>query len=453
MLLKSKKILVIGMARSGLAAATVLADKACEVTICDIKSENEINSEIKKALDNRINKDFGKYPQVNKEKFDLVIVSPGVPLNIPPVLAAYENGIPVWGELELAYRIYSGKIIGVTGTNGKTTTTSLIGQMLLDAKIPTIIAGNIGKPFIREAARNENVSQMAVLEVSSFQLETIENFRPHIAVFLNISPDHLDRHEDFQNYLKIKMRIFRNQSKNDWAVLNYDDPVIRKSFNNNINAKTLYFSQESFPVPGVYIKNGNVVAKWNDVESKICSVDNIRLRGKHNLENCLAAVSSALLAGLDKSVICKTLENFSGVEHRLEVAGVIDDVVYVNDSKGTNPEASLKAVASYSDMPIILLAGGKDKGSEFNYFARNIKNKVKNVILIGETASKIAQSLEQEGFKDYYFVNTLEEAVEKARKLSIPGDVVLLSPACASWDMFSSYEERGDLFKRLVVGK
>lgn len=452
MLLNNKKILVIGMARSGLAAANVLADKANKVIVCDIKSENEIDSEISKVLDNKVEMVFGKYPEVNKEKVDLIVISPGVPLNIPPVLAAYEEGVPVWGELELAYKMYSGMIIGITGTNGKTTTTSLIGQMFLDAEMPTIIAGNIGKPFIKEVKTYGKTSQTAVLEVSSFQLETIEKFKPHIAVFLNITPDHLDRHEDFQNYLKIKMKIFRNQSKDDWAILNYDDPVIRKA-SKDIKAKTFYFSQEDFPVPGIYIKDGNIIERWSDTENKICSLDNIRLRGKHNLENCLAAISSALLAGLDKTVICKTLENFSGAEHRLEVVAVKEGVVYINDSKGTNPEASLKAVAAYSDMPIILLAGGKDKGSEFELFAREIKNKVKNVILIGETALKIAQSLKKEGFKDYYIVESLEEAVKKAHKLSIPGDVILLSPACASWDMFSSYEERGNLFKSLVDSK
>lgn len=446
---RDKKVLVIGMARSGVAVAEVLAAKGSQVTICDKKDESELKDLITKMSGKGINVIAGKYPEVTGEKFNLVIPSPGVPLDIPPIQQAYgDKSIYVWSEIELAYRMSQGEIVAVTGTNGKTTTTSLIGQMFSDAGMPTIVAGNIGKPLVREI-QNSTPEHRIIVEVSSFQLETIHNFRPKVAVFLNLTPDHLDRHKTFNKYKRCKMNIFKNQEKDDWAVLNYDDLQVRE-MKKEINSKAMYFSQKEEPSPGVYIKDDQVIVDWGTKKDIICPVEHIKLRGSHNLENCLAAIAAGVVLNLPKESVAHTLHTFAGVEHRLEYVREINGVTFVNDSKGTNPEASLKALEAYSDKPIILLAGGMDKGSDFSLFAEAIQKGVKNLILLGETAPKIAVAVEKIGFKDYYYVKTLKEAVHKAWELACPGDVILLSPACASWDMFKSYEERGELFKAVV---
>ncbi len=448
MFFKNKNILVIGMGKSGIAAAEVLINMGCNITICDKRENKEFENIIDEKFNESVKVITGGYPQVDNKKFDLIIPSPGVPLDISPIKKALEYNIPIWSEIELAYRMMNGKLIAVTGTNGKTTTTTLIGKMLLDDKKNTIIGGNIGKPLVKEI-KNTSENDFVVVEVSSFQLETIQKFRPKVAVLLNLTPDHLDRHKSIENYYYCKKNIFKNQIKEDYAVLNYDDPEVRK-IADSINSKVIFFSQKTKLNQGVFINGNYLIANFCDKENIICSRDNITLRGDHNLENCLAAVSAGLLLGLKKESIAKTLNTFSGVDHRLEDVETINGITFINDSKGTNPDASIKALKAYSDKSIILIAGGMDKGNDFSQFASNIKSNVKGIVLLGETAEKISNNIKELGFNNYYLVKDLNEAVLKSWDIAEEGDVVLLSPACASWDMFRSFEERGNIFKEIV---
>ncbi|MGD0621190.1 MAG: UDP-N-acetylmuramoyl-L-alanine--D-glutamate ligase [Thermacetogeniaceae bacterium] len=450
--LEGKKVLVIGLARSGQAVARFLAGVGARVTGTDIKEDADLGEEALNELRALpLTLVTGGYPEMQEGQYDLAVVSPGVPLTIPPVKAAERLGIPVWSELELAARFVREPIIAVTGTNGKTTTTALTGYIFQQAGRQGLVAGNIGIPLIREVERASQQGLRVdywILEVSSFQLERSLEFHPHIAVFLNLTPDHLDRHTTLEEYGRVKARVFANQCPEDFAVLNLDDPWVADHMH-GLSARECWFSTQRAPSGGIGVADGSIVYESGGVRQVLCPVQEVRIPGRHNLENALAAAAAALLTGIDREVIATALSTFPGVPHRLELAGVVGGVKYVNDSKGTNPESVLKALDSFRE-PIILIAGGKPKGSDFTRLAERIRTRVKALILLGQAAPQIEQAVRAAGYTAVWNESDLEGCVRTAARLATPGDLVMLSPACASWDMFRDYEERGDLFKKLV---
>jgi UDP-N-acetylmuramoylalanine--D-glutamate ligase len=444
---QDKKVLIIGLARSGIAAARVLSSLGAEVTIADQKSAKDLREGVKTLRDWPIKIHTGGYPVITKTKFDLLVTSPGVPMRAEPLAQAVEEGIPVWSEIELASSLTKGSIVAITGTNGKTTTTALVGQMFTDAGREVVVAGNIGVPLIQKVM-GTTPSHNIVVEVSSFQLEWVHTFKPKVAIITNITPDHLDRHINMENYINVKARIFANQDKEDFTVLNYDDPILRK-LAERCQGKVIFFSHQISLDEGVFIKNDWVVSRLRGTEQEICLVKDLKIPGLHNLENAMAAVGAGLALGLTKEQLHETLTTFPGVEHRLEPVRELNGVLYVNDSKATNPEAAMKALEAF-DQPIILIMGGSSKGSDFSQLAKLIKEKVKHLIVLGQTADDIISAVEQNDFKAVYRVTTFEEAVNKSFQLALPGEIVLLSPACASYDMFKNFEHRGQTFKELV---
>lgn len=447
--LGSKKILIIGMARSGIAAAKVLAEQGALVTIYDQKSRENLLEELKTL--SGLNIDFyleGREPEISKDRFDLVVTSPGVPLSASPLVKAYKHGLPVWSELELAYTMTKSPIIAVTGTNGKTTTTALIGDILEKTGNKVKVAGNIGIPLVKEAVTADR-STYLVVEVSSFQLETIHSFHSKVAVLLNITPDHLDRHKTMENYIAAKGNIFSNQTSHDYAVLNYDDSISR-GFSSKIKSKVIFFSKKHKLEQGVFLEDGIIIAKWKARTEKIIEWEQVRIKGSHNLENSMAAVGVALALGLDRNGLYNSLKTFPGVPHRLEPVCEVNGVLYINDSKGTNPEATIKALEAYMDRDIVLIAGGMDKGSSFQELAQTLTRLKVKVVVFGETAEAIRDAVLKTGINDCHKVKDLQEAVELSKNIASKGGVVLLSPACASWDMYKNYEERGDHFRNLV---
>ncbi|WP_227767105.1 UDP-N-acetylmuramoyl-L-alanine--D-glutamate ligase [Zhaonella formicivorans] len=444
---EDKKILIIGMARSGVAAARVLAAMGAEVTIADQKSSLELSEAIAQLQGWAINICPGGYPPISKEKFDLVVTSPGVPMTAQPLREAVAHNIPVWGEIELAARLSKGSIVAITGTNGKTTTTALIGQMFKDAGKKVVVGGNIGLPLIQEVQYTTE-EHVLVVEVSSFQLEWVEGFHPKVAVITNITPDHLDRHGSMANYAQVKSRIFSRQTKEDYTVLNYDDPILRE-MGSICPGRVIFFSREHNLEQGIVSQKGKILVKTGGQILEICREDELKIPGAHNLENALAAVAAGRAMGLTAENLRNTLCTFPGVAHRLEKVAEIKGVTYINDSKGTNPDASIKALEAFSQ-PLVLIAGGSTKGSDFSAFARKIKERVKHLVVLGQTAEDIIGAVEKVGFKSIHRVQTFPEAVHKASELAEPGEIVLLSPACASYDMFKNYEHRGETFKELV---
>lgn len=441
------RVLIFGMASSGVAAAKVLRQIGALVTICDQKPSHLLTEIINDLTSIGISTVTGGYPPIIRSEIDLVITSPGVPLTIPPLVQAKDEGIPLWSELELGYNLAKAPIVAITGTNGKTTTTALIGQMFMDAGREVRVGGNIGVPLCQIAAL-AGQSEALVVEVSSFQLEAVHQFKPHVAIILNITPDHLDRHGSFANYLAAKSMIFCRQSEDEFVILNYDDPCTR-ALADRTKSRVVFFSRQEVLNEGICVIDGEVTVRLFDKETVISPVNDIAIPGNHNLENALAAVGAGWLMGLSMSSLAHTLKTFLGVEHRLEFAGEYRGVKFINDSKGTNPEAAIKALESYQQ-PIVLIAGGRNKGGVFSSLAKLIKQKVRALVLVGEAASQIEEAVVIEGFANIYRSNTFPEAVQKAAGLAVPGDVVLLSPACASWDMFNNFEERGDLFKKIV---
>jgi UDP-N-acetylmuramoylalanine--D-glutamate ligase len=444
---KGWRVQVIGMARSGIAAAEMLSRAGAVVTVSDQKSREQLG-EIPAVLEaSGIRVVTGGYPDIGSDT-DLVVISPGVPLTVPPVQTAVREGIPLWSELELAYRFAVSPFLAVTGTNGKTTTTALLSTILQEAGRQAIAGGNIGVPLIGVVGQL-TPQHLIVAEVSSFQLERIEQFRPLVAVLLNLTPDHLDRHGTFAEYIRAKIRVFENQTETDYAVLNWDDPEVRR-LASGIRARVVYFSQTRKLESGVWLEGDAVIARWDGREQVVCDRRAIRIQGRHNLENAMAAVAAAFVLGVDAARIGKTLKSFPGVAHRLEFVDRIGGVDYINDSKGTNPDAAIKALDTF-DRPVVLIAGGKDKGSDFAGFASKVGERAKAVVLLGQAAPRIRAALENAGVTRIHQVNSFREAVREASRLAEPGDVVLLSPACASWDMFNNFEERGDLFRELVL--
>ncbi|NPV91488.1 MAG: UDP-N-acetylmuramoyl-L-alanine--D-glutamate ligase [Firmicutes bacterium] len=432
---------------SGVAAAKALSLKGRQVVACDLKTRDELGTLVEELESLGVRVVTGGYPEVNRETTDLVVTSPGVPRTIPPLKQAEDLGIPVWGEVELAYRFSPAPFVGITGTNGKTTTTALLGQMLQDAGRQVLVGGNIGVPLVL-AVESLTPQHLVVAEMSSFQLEGIHQFRPRVAAILNVTPDHLDRHHTVEEYAQVKSRIFMNQGPEDFAVFNHDCPVCRGMVDKT-RGSVIRFSRLEQLDEGVMVRDGQVVIRWKGREDVVLRPEEIYIRGAHNLENAMAAIACATALGVPADSLARTLREFPGVAHRLERVAEIDGVLYINDSKGTNPDSTIKALESFTE-PIVMIAGGKNKGSDFSQLAGLIRERVKCLVLLGQAAPDIHEAVARVGFKDIYRTSTFEEAVMKASSLAEPGDVVLLSPACASWDMFRNYEERGDLFKSLV---
>jgi UDP-N-acetylmuramoylalanine--D-glutamate ligase len=446
--LRGKKVLVVGLGKSGLAAALFLRRKGAQVTVSDIRSAESLAKEIPALLDEGINVEAGGHGLLTFRKQDLIVVSPGVPLNTPELVQARNFGRPVIGELELATRFLKGKILAITGSNGKTTTTALTGEILKEAGYPTLVAGNIGVAVVGLIDESTD-DTWSVLEVSSFQLESTEEFHPKIAVILNITPDHLDRHGTFENYALAKERIFAVQDADDSVVLNADNPRTAEAEARS-HAPVYWFSAKHEVSRGAWAQNGKVVyrsAAGAAIET-IMPLSKIPLKGEHNVENVLAAVCAARLAGVAPTAIGRAIENFHAVEHRLEYVATINDVEYYNDSKATNVDATAKAVASFHG-GIHLILGGKDKGSDYATLAPLLRERVRAVYTIGAAAAKIESHLR--GAVPIHACTTLANAVSAAAKAARPDEVVLLAPACSSFDQFENYEQRGRVFKQLVA--
>ncbi len=446
MQVKGLSILVVGLARSGVALVRYLTAQGAEVTLTDLKTEEELR-EILAELPGDVNTHLGGQPETT-EGYDLVILSPGVPPTIPLVKRAIEEQVEVIGELELGYRQAKASFIGITGTNGKTTTTSLVGYLFELAEREHAVVGNIGTPVISMV---EEVSEDGwfVCEVSSFQLETTVDFTPKIAAILNITPDHLNRHGTMSAYVEAKSRLFENQTYTDWVVLNYDDPYTR-ALGKLAPSNVLYFSRQEALANGVYLDKGAITVSENGEHLALIDREELSLPGDHNLENAMAAVAIAYLAKIPFKTIVKGLRTFAGVPHRIERIATCQGVTYYNDSKATNPEAAIVGLKAF-DVPVNLLAGGMDKGSNFTAFARFMSGRVKRAALIGETREALAEAIANEAPQvETATFDLLDDAVGWLAAGAVDGEVVLLSPACASWDMYESYEHRGDHFKSRV---
>lgn len=441
---KGKRVLVVGLGKSGIASALFLADRGARVAVSDTKSEDDLHHEIPQLLDRGIGVEAGYHGERTFKEQELIVISPGVPADVPQLMQARSAGIPVIGEVELAARYLKGQIVAITGSNGKTTTTALAGEIIAAGGKKTLVGGNIGTPAISfvESATDDT---WIVLEVSSFQLETIQTFHPRIAVVLNITPDHLDRHYTFENYAAAKARIFENQTEGDSAVLNADDATC-VAMAQKTKAAVYWFSRQHSVEHGAFVRGENIIWRHADSEQSIMPVSEIGLKGSHNLENVLAGVCGGMLAGVDPADIRRAVANFKAVEHRLEYVATIRGVAYYNDSKATNVDATIKALESFPG-GIHLILGGKDKGSDYSLLNPLLAERVKRVYTIGAAAAKIESQI-----KGTAMVNagTLDNAVRRACELATPGDVVLLAPACASFDQFVSYEHRGKVFKDLV---
>lgn len=446
--LKGKKVLVVGLGKSGLAAALFLRHRGAQVTVSDIRSAEALAKDIPALLEEGINVEAGGHGLLTFRRQDLIVVSPGVPLDTPELVQVRRFGLPVIGELELAARFLKGKTLAITGSNGKTTTTALVGEILQGAGLPTLVGGNIGVPVVAliESSTDETWS---VLEVSSFQLETTEEFHPAIAVILNVTPDHLDRHGTFENYALAKERIFARQTAEDSLVLNADNARAAAAAERS-TAPVYWFSLEHPVEKGAWVEGGQLVFRESadgQVET-IMPLANIPLKGEHNVENVLAAICVARLAGVAAEQVRKGVEGFKAVEHRLEFVATVNGVDFYNDSKATNVDATAKAVAAFST-GIHLILGGKDKNSDYTQLSDLLRRNVRAVYTIGSAASKIESQLR--GVVTMQSCETLDKAVSAAATAAHPGEVVLLAPACSSFDQFESYEHRGRIFKELVA--
>jgi UDP-N-acetylmuramoylalanine--D-glutamate ligase len=444
--IKDKKVLIVGLGKSGTACARFLKEGGAVVTATDCKSIDDLTEEAKGLKSLGIHIEAGRHRVETFLGSDLIVMSPGVSMNIQPVKLAREKGIKVLSEIELAYNFIKAPIIAITGTNGKTTTTSLIGEILRKSQREVFVGGNIGNPLIEYISLKKETDYV-VAEISSFQLEGTVNFKPNIAVLLNISPDHLDRHSSYQDYIKAKERIFLNQNKGDVAILNADDPLILKIADSLKDVRKIYFSKKERIDKGIYLEGDSIVS---EIHSQKCffSTEAFKIKGVHNIENIMAAIAAAQICKCNNEQIKDAIDNFTGLEHRMEFVQEISRVHYYNDSKATNAGAVEKSLMSF-DQPIILIAGGKDKGTGYDTLRGLVKEKVKRLILIGEAKEIIFKDLGS--LTQTLKADTLQEAVELAWLDSSPGDIVLLSPACSSFDMFRDYEERGKVFKATVT--
>ena len=443
---KGKKALVCGMARSGISAAELLKSLGADVTLQDLKKREDLG-DILYIEDKGIKIYAGKNPDDIAEEMDIIVLSPGIPTDLPFIVNAEKKGVSVISEIELAFMFTPCPVIAITGTNGKTTTTTLTGEILKAYYKDTEVVGNIGIPYTEKVV-NLNENSRVVAEISSFQLEKIKTFKPSVSAVLNITPDHLDRHKTVENYTAMKERIFENQTSDDFCVLNKEDEACLKMADKT-KAKVMFFSSQNLLSEGIYIENGNIILKWGNINEKVVHIDELQILGIHNYENVMAATAISLLAGVPLDVIRDVLRKFKGVEHRIEFVDTVDGVDYYNDSKGTNTDAAIRAVLAMKK-PIVLIGGGYDKGSEYDDWVETFEGRVKHIVLIGVTANKIKDTCYKHNFKDVTICETFDEAMEVSKSIAKEGDCVLLSPACASWGMFKNYEQRGDMFKDKV---
>jgi UDP-N-acetylmuramoylalanine--D-glutamate ligase len=442
--LRGKRVLVVGLARTGVATALFCVAHGATVTATDSRTENEIGADIAKLREAGMTLELGGHAEKTLLAQDLIVPSPGVPADAPLLQGARGAGTTIWSEIELAYRFLKGKLIGITGSNGKTTTTSLVDHILKNAGFSTILAGNIGTPLIGhvDASGNDTVT---IAELSSFQLELIETFRPNIGIFLNLTPDHLDRHRTMEAYGAVKARLFENQTEEDFAVLNADDLATTPYAPSR--PQVYWFSRKQRVAHGAYLRGEEIVFRRDGVEEFVLKRGDVPLAGAHNLENVLAAVAAARIAGAERGAIDKGVRSFAGVEHRLEFVAEIGGVRYYNDSKATNVDATLKALDAFPGRILVIL-GGKDKGSDYAVLQKPLREKAILALLVGAAAEKIEKQIA--GSVAIEHAGTIERAVEIASHAARPGDVVLLAPACASFDQFENYEHRGRVFKELV---
>lgn len=442
--LKDKKILVVGLARTGASVARFLAGRGARVTVTDKREREAVASFIESLQGRDITFELGRHGDETFLTADMIVVSPGVPMDIPQLRLAASQGIPVISEIELAYRFIEAPIAAITGTNGKTTTTTLTGEIFKGCGFTTFVGGNIGKPLIDQVTSGERVDRV-VAEISSFQLEGIERFRPRVAVLLNITEDHLDRYASFQEYRDAKARVFANQTSDDFAVLNVDDPLVA-GYAKKIAARVVPMSRHCALEQGIFYRDGIITFTWEGRVERF-PTSAFKLRGVHNLDNCMAALATALLMGCESSPALAAVESFPGLPHRMELVATVNGVAYYNDSKGTNVGSVVKSLESFPG-PITLIAGGRDKGGEYGPLAGLVRERVSRLILLGEAKERIREALGH--LADTILVGSLEEAVQEAHRLARPGEIVLFSPACSSFDMFRNYEERGERFAELV---
>ena len=444
--LAGKRVLVVGLARTGIATALFCAERGAHVTATEERSERQIAETSAKLRTAGVTLDLGGHLPETFLQQDLIVPSPGVPLTMPALIAARAAQIPVWSELELAWRFLRGRLVCITGSNGKTTTTSLVGYILEKSGQPVQVAGNIGTPLI-SCVETSSETGFTVVEASSFQLEAISEFRPDIAVLLNLTPDHLDRHGLFEDYVRAKARMFENQRERDAAILNADDAAVSQVAPSV--PQVFWFSRQKRVANGCSLRGNEIVFRRDGLETVLLRRETISLRGDHNVENVLAAATAATLAGVEPSVIAEAVQTFAGVEHRIEYVATVSGVEYFNDSKATNVDATLKAIDAFSGHLLVIL-GGKDKGSDYTLLRDSLQKKARAVLLIGAAADKIESQLGETVSVER--AGTMADAVEIAARIAQPGDTVLLAPACASFDQFENYEHRGRVFKQLVRG-
>jgi len=442
---KGKEIVIVGMARSGMAAAEVLWKRGARITLSDSRPTAVLESEIRILNERNIRYEVGGHSMELFDSADLIVVSPGVPLSLPVLRQAAQTGKTLIGEIELAWRYLRGKVIAITGTNGKTTTTTLIGEILRTGGLPVQVGGNIGTPLV-SLVDSSAEDTWSVVELSSFQLEAAPTFRPDIAVILNITPDHLDRYASFEAYAQAKLNIFENQVSSDFAVLNHEDPNLQNAAA-KVHSQIFWFSGSHEVQRGTYVSGGQIIFDSGKVSEQVMTCNEVPLKGRHNIENVAAAITAARLAGISSSSISRSVRSFKAVEHRLEPVAEIKGVHFFNDSKATNVDATIKALEAF-ESGVIPILGGRDKGGDFKVLSHLLQQRAKSVILLGEASDKIRMQLA--GTVPMTQAHSMDDAVRLAFQQAAPGDTVLLAPACASFDMFQNYEHRGREFKAAV---
>ena len=448
--MSSQKVLVAGSGKSGIAAAKLMLQMGGEVVLYD--SNKDLDAEaIKDKFEEKshLTVVLGELNRTDLLGVELSIISPGIPLDAPFVAVLDDAKIPIWSEIQLAYHVAKGKLAAITGTNGKTTTTALTGEIMKTFYEEVFVVGNIGIPYTEVALETTDES-VTVAEVSSFQLETIMDFRPNVSAILNITPDHLNRHGTMENYIEIKKRITANQTEEDWVILNYDDPVLREfGEQEDLKPKVCFFSSTQTLKEGMYLEGDDIVYSHMGKKEVLVNVHDLQILGKHNYENVMAAAAISIRMGVPVDLIRKAVKEFKAVEHRIEFVLERSGVKYYNDSKGTNPDAAIQAVRAMPG-PTVLIAGGYDKQSTYDEWIESFDGKVKYMVLIGQTRDKIAECARRHGFTEIMYAEDMAEAVRVCAAYANSGDNVLLSPACASWGMFDNYEQRGNVFKECV---
>lgn len=448
MKMEDKKVLVVGTGVSGIAAAKLLLEKKADVVLFDANPDLDLGKLKEKAPElAHVPVILGELTEDTMREFGVAVLSPGVPTDLPMVEKLRAQNVEIWGEIELAYYFGRGPVIAITGTNGKTTTTALTGEIMKNYFEDVRVVGNIGIPYTSEAATMTE-DTVTVAEISSFQLETIHTFRPRVSAILNITPDHLNRHHTMECYIETKEKITMNQTKEEVCVLNYEDPVLRE-FGEKAPASVIYFSSARELKEGIYLEGGDIYYAHDGKKEKVINVNELNLLGRHNYENVMAATAMSISFGVPLPKIVEVLKRFQAVEHRIEYVTEKRGVRYYNDSKGTNPDAAIQGIRAMN-RPTFLIGGGYDKQSEYDAWIEAFDGKVKALVLIGQTADKIEACAHRHGFTDTVKADTLEEAINYCYEHAVSGDAVLLSPACASWGMFKNYEERGRIFKDIV---